>query len=60
MKLATWLILAVVAVLVLSAIVAAVLTALQIIVYVIAAMIVIWAVTKVATFLNKETKQPPV
>ena len=60
MKIATWLILAVVAVLTLCTIVAAVLTALQILVYVIAAFIVIGAVTKIAAYFSKEDKQPPV
>ena len=60
MKIATWLILAVVAVLTLCTIVAAVLTALQILVYAIAAFIVIGAVTKIATYFSKEDKQPPV
>lgn len=60
MKIATWLILAVVAVLTLCTIVAAVLTALQILVYVIAAFIVIGAVTKIATYFSKEDKHPPV
>lgn len=59
MKIATYLILAIVAVLTLCTIVAAVLAALQIIVYVVAAMLVIWAVTYVASFFIKEDKQPP-
>ena len=61
MKIATYLILAVVAVLTLASIVAAIITALQILVYVMAAALVIWVVVSVATYFNKdkEPKEPP-
>ena len=61
MKIATYLILAVVAVLTLASIVAAIITALQILVYVIAAALVIWVVVSVTTYFNKdkEPKEPP-
>lgn len=61
MKIATYLILAVVAVLTLASIVAAIITALQILVYVMAAALVIWVVVSVTTYFNKdkEPKEPP-
>ncbi len=59
MKIATWLILAVVAILTLCTIVAAVLTAIQILVYAVAAVIVIGTIVKITAFFDKEDKQPP-
>lgn len=61
MKIATYLILAVVAVLTLASIVAAIITALQILVYVMAAALIIWVVVSVTTYFNKdkEPKEPP-
>lgn len=60
MKWATYLILGVVALFVICAVVSAIVMALQIVGYVLIAIVIMWVVGKVATWLNKpKTNQPP-
>ena len=58
MKIATYLIIGVVAVLTVCAIISAVMMALQVLIYAGAAALVIWAVIAVSTYLFKPKKPP--
>ena len=58
MKIATYLILGVVAVLTVCAMISAIMMALQVLIYAAAAALVIWAVIAVSTYLFK-TEKPP-
>ena len=60
MKLATYFILVVATICVLITVISMIIAAFQIVVYIAAAVLLIWSVTQIAIFVNKKSnKQPP-